>query len=239
MAATRAGHALRVDPAKTLDRFLADRREPMIQGLIGKKLGMSQIFDDTGLAYPVTVLEVGPCVVTQIKTPERDGYSAVQLGFGLDKRLNRPERGHRQASGFMSRTLREVPASDSADMAVGQVITADAFAEGDLVDVTGTSKGRGFQGVVKRHGFRGGPKTHGQSDRLRAPGSIGSSATPGRVFKGMRMAGRMGNDRVTIQNLKVLRVDPERNLLLVEGSVPGANESLVMVRRAIKSAKKS
>jgi large subunit ribosomal protein L3 len=220
-----------------LGRFLGDRREPMIQGLIGKKLGMSQIFDDTGLAHPVTVLEVGPCVVTQIKTPERDGYSAVQLGFGLDKRLNRPERGHRQGSGFMSRTLREVSASDTADMAVGQVITADAFAEGELVDVTGTSKGRGFQGVVKRHGFRGGPKTHGQSDRLRAPGSIGSSATPGRVFKGMRMAGRMGNDRVTVQNLKVLRVDPERNLLLVQGSVPGANESLVLVRRAIKSGK--
>jgi large subunit ribosomal protein L3 len=222
-----------------LGRFLEDRREPMIQGLIGKKLGMSQIFDDTGLAHPVTVLEVGPCVVTQIKTPERDGYSAVQLGFGLDKRLNRPERGHRQGSGFMSRTLREVNVSDATDMAVGQVITADAFAEGELVDVTGTSKGRGFQGVVKRHGFRGGPKTHGQSDRLRAPGSIGSSATPGRVFKGMRMAGRMGNDRVTIQNLRVLRVDPERNLLLVGGSVPGANESLVMVRRAIKSGKKS
>jgi large subunit ribosomal protein L3 len=221
-----------------LDRFLGDRREPMIQGLIGKKLGMSQIFDDTGLAHPVTVLEVGPCVVTQIKTPERDGYSAVQLGFGLDKRLNRPERGHRQESGFMSRTLREVKASDTADMAIGQVITAEAFAEGELVDVTGTSKGRGFQGVVKRHGFRGGPKTHGQSDRLRAPGSIGSSATPGRVFKGMRMAGRMGNDRVTVQNLKVLRVDPERNLLLVQGSVPGANESLVMVRRAIKSGTK-
>jgi large subunit ribosomal protein L3 len=221
-----------------LGRFLGDRREPMIQGLIGKKLGMSQIFDDTGLAHPVTVLEVGPCVVTQIKTPERDGYSAIQLGFGLDKRLNRPERGHRQGSGFMSRTLREVKASDTADMAVGQVITADAFAEGELVDVTGTSKGRGFQGVVKRHGFRGGPKTHGQSDRLRAPGSIGSSATPGRVFKGMRMAGRMGNDRVTVQNLKVLRVDPERNLLLIQGSVPGANESLVIVRRAIKSGTK-
>jgi large subunit ribosomal protein L3 len=220
-----------------LGRFLGDRREPMIQGLIGKKLGMSQIFDDTGLAHPVTVLEVGPCVVSQIKTPERDGYSAVQLGFGLDKRLNRPERGHRQGSGFMSRTLREVSASDTADMAVGQVITADAFAEGELVDVTGTSKGRGFQGVVKRHGFSGGPKTHGQSDRLRAPGSIGSSATPGRVFKGMRMAGRMGNDRVTVQNLKVLRVDPERNLLLIQGSVPGANESLVLVRRAIKSGK--
>jgi len=221
-----------------LGRFLGDRREPMIQGLIGKKLGMSQIFDDTGLAHPVTVLEVGPCVVTQIKTPERDGYSAVQLGFGLDKRLNRPERGHRQESGFMSRTLREVKASDTADMVVGQVITADAFAEGELVDITGTSKGRGFQGVVKRHGFRGGPKTHGQSDRLRAPGSIGSSATPGRVFKGMRMAGRMGNDRVTVQNLKVLRVDPERNLLLIQGSVPGANESLVIVRRAIKSGTK-
>jgi large subunit ribosomal protein L3 len=221
-----------------LGRFLGDRREPMIQGLIGKKLGMSQIFDDTGLAHPVTVLEVGPCVVTQIKTPERDGYSAVQLGFGLDKRLNRPERGHRQGSGFMSRTLREVKASDTDDLAVGQVITADAFAEGELVDVTGTSKGRGFQGVVKRHGFRGGPKTHGQSDRLRAPGSIGSSATPGRVFKGLRMAGRMGNDRVTVQNLKVLRVDPERNLLLVEGSVPGANDGLVIVRRAIKSGTK-
>jgi len=210
----------------------------MIQGLIGKKLGMSQIFDETGLAYPVTVLEVGPCVVTQVKTQEQDGYGAIQLGFGLDKRLNRPERGHRKESGFMSRTLREVKADDPADFAVGQVINADVFTEGDLVDVIGTSKGRGFQGVVKRHGFRGGPKTHGQSDRLRAPGSIGSSATPGRVFKGMRMAGRMGGDRVTVQNLKVLRVDPARNLLLVEGSVPGANESLVIVRRAIKSGKK-
>ncbi len=209
----------------------------MIEGLIGKKLGMSQLFDETGLAHPVTVLEVGPCVVTQVKTPESDGYGAVQLGFGLDKRLNRPERGHRQASGFMSRTLREVRAADPSEFSVGQVITADAFGEGELVDVIGTSKGRGFQGVVKRHGFRGGPKTHGQSDRLRAPGSIGSSATPGRVFKGMRMAGRTGGDRVTVQNLKVLRVDPERNLLLVEGSVPGANESLVIVRRAIKSRK--
>jgi large subunit ribosomal protein L3 len=207
----------------------------MIQGLIGKKLGMSQIFDDSGLAHPVTVLEVGPCVVTQIKTPERDGYSALQLGFGLDKRLNRPERGHRRESGFMSRSLREVDVDDASQYEVGQVVKADAFAEGDLVDVIGTSKGRGFQGGVKRHGFRGGPRTHGQSDRLRAPGSIGSSATPGRVFKGMRMAGRMGNDRVTVQNLKVLRVDSERNLLLVKGSVPGANDGLVIVQRAIKS----
>jgi large subunit ribosomal protein L3 len=137
----------------------------------------------------------------------------------------------------MSRTLREVRAADPSEFSVGQVFTADAFGEGELVDVIGTSKGRGFQGVVKRHGFSGGPKTHGQSDRLRAPGSIGSSATPGRVFKGLRMAGRMGGDRVTVQNLRVLRVDPERNLLLVEGSVPGANESLVIVRRAIKSRK--
>jgi len=210
----------------------------MIQGLVGKKLGMSQIFDDTGLAHPVTVLEVGPCVVTQVKTPERDGYSAIQLGFGLDKRLNQPEQGHRKASGFLSRTLREVKADDSSAFDIGQVLKADVFAAGELVDVTGTSKGRGFQGGVKRHGFRGGPRTHGQSDRLRAPGSIGSSATPGRVFKGMRMAGRMGNDRVTVQNLKVLRVDPERNLLLVEGSVPGPNEGLVIVRRAVKAGKK-
>jgi large subunit ribosomal protein L3 len=210
----------------------------MIQGLIGKKLGMTQIFDESGLAYPVTVLEVGPCVVTQVKTVESDGYGAVQLGFGLDKRLNSPERGHRRKSGFMSRTLRDVKATDPSEFTVGQVLTADTFAEGELVDVTGTSKGRGFQGGVKRHGFRGGPKTHGQSDRTRAPGSIGSSATPGRVFKGLRMAGRMGNDRVTVQNLKVLRVDPSRNVLLVEGSVPGPNEGLVLVRRAAKANRK-
>jgi large subunit ribosomal protein L3 len=210
----------------------------MIQGLIGKKLGMSQVFDETGLAHPVTVIELGPCVVTQVKTPDTDGYGAVQLGFGLDKRLNSPERGHRRASGFMSRTLREIRTDDPAEFSVGQVLKADVFEAGELVDVTGTSKGRGFQGGVKRHGFRGGPKTHGQSDRLRAPGSIGSSATPGRVFKGLKMAGRMGNDRVTVQNLKVMRVDPERNLVLVEGSVPGPNEGLVMVRRAVKSGRK-
>ena len=187
----------------------------MIQGLIGRKLGMTQIFDDTGVVHPVTVVEAGPCVVTQIKTPEKDGYSALQLGFGLHKRLNKPERGHRQASGFMSRTLREVRADNLADFAVGQVIKADVFAPGEIVDVTGTSKGRGFQGGVKRHGFRGGPKTHGQSDRHRAPGSIGSSATSGRVFKGLRMAGHMGHERVTVQNLEIMRVDPERNLVLI------------------------
>ena len=206
----------------------------MIEGLIGRKLGMTQIFDEGGVVHPVTVVEAGPCVVTQIRTSDKDGYNALQLGFGLSKRLNKPEQGHRQASGFMSRFLREVSADDVADFSVGQVLKADVFGDGELVDVTGTSKGRGFQGGVKRHGFHGGPKTHGQSDRHRAPGSIGSSATPGRVFKGMRMAGHMGHERVTVQNLKVFRVDTERNLLLIEGSVPGPNEGLLIIRRAIK-----
>ncbi len=210
----------------------------MIRGLLGRKLGMTQIFDETGVVHPVTVVEAGPCVVTQVKTADSDGYGAVQLGFGLDKRLTKPERGHRQASGFMSRTLREVKADDPAEFQVGQVLTADVFAAGEVVDVTGTSKGRGFQGGVKRHGFRGGPKTHGQSDRLRAPGSIGSSATPGRVFKGLRMAGHMGDERVTVQNLRIARVDVERNLLLIEGSVPGPNKGLVIIRRAVKAKRK-
>jgi large subunit ribosomal protein L3 len=206
----------------------------MIQGLIGRKLGMTQVFDDTGVVHPVTVIECGPNVVTQIRTTEKDGYEAIQLGFGLDKRLNKPEQGHRRASGFMSRTLRELKADDYSEFEIGQVIKADTFETGEIVDVTGTSKGRGFQGGVKRHGFRGGPKTHGQSDRHRAPGSIGSSATPGRVFKGLKMAGHMGHERVTVQNLKVLRVDLERNLLLVQGSVPGPINGVVIVRRAVK-----
>lgn len=209
----------------------------MIQGFIGKKLGMTQVFDERGVVHPVTVVEAGPCVVTQIKTADSDGYAALQLGYGLDKRLNRPERGHRQASGHMSRHLREVRADDVSAFAVGQVIGCDVFEAGELVDVTGTSKGRGFQGGVKRHGFSGGPRTHGQSDRLRAPGSIGSSATPGRVFKGLKMAGHMGHERVTVQNLKVIRVDPERNLLLIEGSVPGPNQGLLIIRRAVKAGK--
>jgi large subunit ribosomal protein L3 len=206
----------------------------MIQGMIGRKLGMTQIFDESGVVHPVTVIEVGPNVVTQVRTAEKDGYEAVQLGFGIDKRLNKPEQGHRKASGFMSRTLREVKADDVSQFEVGQQIKADAFSAGEIIDVTGTSKGRGFQGGVKRHGFSGGPKTHGQSDRLRAPGSIGASATPGRVLKGMKMAGHMGNEQVTIMNLRVLRVDTERNLLLVQGSVPGPNKGIVIVRRAVK-----
>ncbi|CAA9562918.1 MAG: LSU ribosomal protein L3p (L3e) [uncultured Thermomicrobiales bacterium] len=210
----------------------------MIQAMIGRKLAMTQYFDETGVVHPVTVVETGPNVVTQIRTAEKDGYEAVQLGFGLLKKPNKPETGHRAASGFMSAHLREVKADNLGDFAVGQVIKADAFAEGELVDVIGTSKGRGFQGGVKRHGFSGGPKTHGQSDRLRAPGSIGSSATPGRVFKGMKMAGHMGHERVTVQNLRVMKVDPERNLLLIQGSVPGPNKGLVTIQRAIKGQRK-
>ena len=211
----------------------------MIQGLVGRKLGMTQIFDDSGVVHPVTVIECGPNVVTQIRTDEKDGYEAIQLGFGIDKRLNKGEQGHRKASGFMSQTLREVTADDVTSYEVGQQINVDAFATGEEVDVTGTSKGRGFQGGMKRHGFSGAQKTHGQSDRWRAPGSIGASATPGRVFKGQRMAGHHGHARVTVQNLTVLRVDTERNLLLIQGSVPGPNKGIVMVRRAVKSKAKS
>ena len=206
----------------------------MIDGLLGRKLGMTQIFDDNGEVVPVTVIELGPCVVTQIKTRERDGYEAVQLGYALKKRLNRPEQGHRKASGVASRFLREFRADSIDEFSVGQVIDCGIFHDGDVVDVIGHSKGRGFTGVMKRHGFRGGPKTHGQSDRHRAPGSIGASATPGRVFKGMRMAGRKGNERVTVQNLRVAKVLPDRNVILVRGSIPGANNGLVMVRRAVK-----
>jgi large subunit ribosomal protein L3 len=209
----------------------------MVQGLIGRKLGMTQIFDEQGLARPVTVIEAGPCVVTQIRNEETDGYTAVQLGFGIAKKLNKPQAGHVRASGHQVKTLREFKADDYSGIEVGQVFKADIFATGDVIDVTGTSKGRGFQGGMKRHGFAGGPATHGQSDRARAPGSIGSSATPGRVFKGMKMAGHMGNDRVTVQNLTVLRVDAERNLLLVEGSVPGPNNGTLLIKRAVKGQK--
>jgi large subunit ribosomal protein L3 len=210
----------------------------MIQGLIGRKLGMTQMFDESGVVHPVTVIECGPNVITQVKSTDTDGYEAVQLGFGIDKRLTKPEQGHRKSSGYMSRTLREVKADDVSEYEVGQVLKADTFNTGELVDITGTSKGRGFQGGVKRHGFAGGSKTHGQSDRWRAPGSIGSSATPGRVFKGLRMAGHMGVDKVTVQNLKVLRVDVDRNILLVQGSVPGPNNGTLIIRRAVKAKAK-
>ncbi len=208
----------------------------MLEGLLGKKLGMTQVFDPTGRALAVTVIETGPCVVTQLRTQESDGYNGVQLGFGTAKRLNRPEAGHLRASGANSRDIREIRTDGNGDLTVGQTLMADAiFKAGDTVDVTGQSKGKGFAGVVKRHHFAGGPKTHGQSDRHRAPGSVGAGTTPGRVFKGLKMAGHMGNERVTVQNLRVVDVDVERNLVLVAGAVPGANGGLVTIRQTVKN----
>ncbi len=197
----------------------------MFKGLIGKKIGMTQIFDDAGVAIPVTIIEAGPCYVTQIRRPENDGYSAVQLGYGevKPKRLTGGELGHLKRSGLNLpplRFLREFRAKNP-EVNEGETVTVEAFNVGERVDVVGTSKGKGFQGGVKRHGFRGGPKTHGQSDRLRAPGSRSSGTTPGRVFKGSRGAGHMGNERVTAQHLKVVLVDSERNLIGVCGAVPG------------------
>ncbi len=219
----------------------------MINTILGKKLGMTQIFDESGRVIPVTVVEAGPCRVTQIRTQEKDGYEAVQLGFGESRRLKQPQKGHQKAllrkeeikgheREFGLKHLREVEAATLAEHTVGDTITAsDVFKAGDLVDVTGTSKGKGFAGVMKRHNFSGGPKTHGQSDRQRHPGSIGSGTTPGRVVKGLRMAGHMGNERVTTQNLKVVRIDPEKNLILIKGAVPGATGGLVMIHKAVKS----
>ncbi len=211
-----------------------------MKGILGKKVGMTQIFDESGEVIPVTIVKAGPCFVTQIKTKDRDGYRAIQVGFEETKqeRLTRPEQGHLRKSGVSPlRHLREIRVDDVSPYQEGQRLEVSQFKVGDRVDVVGTSKGRGFAGVVKRHGFRGGPKTHGQSDRLRAPGSIGAGTTPGRVFKGMRMPGRMGNQRVTVQNLRVVLVDPERNLLAVRGAVPGARGGMVMIREAIKRRK--
>jgi large subunit ribosomal protein L3 len=205
-----------------------------MKGILGKKVGMTQIFDDTGEAIPVTVIEAGPCYVTQIKTDKRDGYQAIQLGFGEVKRLNKPQRGHLPKGVPNLRYSREISVDDVSTYEVGQKIDASVFAVGDLVDITGISKGKGFAGAMKRHGFGGGPITHGQSDRARAPGSVGSTSTPGRVFKGKRMPGHMGNQRVTVQNLQVVLVDPERNLLAVRGAVPGAKSGLVTVKSAVK-----
>lgn len=206
----------------------------MVNGLLGRKIGMTQIFAPDGTVVPVTAIELGPCWVTQIRTPERDGYEAVQIGFGETKRLNKPARGHLKGLPPL-KYLREVKPAEGAEVQVGQRIDVTLFKAGDLVDVTGTSKGKGFAGVVKRHHFRGGPKTHGQSDRHRAPGSSGATTTPGRVLKGTRRAGHMGNERVTVQALEVVQADPERNLLLVKGAVPGANQGLVLVRRSVKT----
>lgn len=209
----------------------------MIEGLLGRKIGMTQIFSDKGEAIPVTVMAVGPCVVTQIRTHERDGYEAVQIGYEQvpARKLTRPQQGHLKGANMLVRHLREFAADNVAEHTVGDVVrVTDLFQVGQRIDVSGTSKGRGFAGVVKRHGFRGGPRTHGQSDRHRAPGSIGGGTTPGRVWKGQKMAGRMGGKRVTIQNLEVIDVLPDKDLLLVRGAVPGPNKGLLHIRRAVK-----
>jgi large subunit ribosomal protein L3 len=208
----------------------------MLKGLIGKKIGMTQIFDESGVAIPVTIIEAGPCYVTQVRTVEKEGYSAVQLGFQevKPKRLAGGELGHLKKTNTPPlKFLREFRAKNP-EVQEGAKVTVDAFVIGDHVDVIGTSKGKGFQGGVKRYHFRGGPKTHGASDRTRAPGSRGSGTTPGRVFKGARGAGHMGDDRVTAQNLNVVLVDPERNLLGVRGAVPGGKGGLVVIKEARK-----
>jgi large subunit ribosomal protein L3 len=208
----------------------------MLKGLIGKKVGMTQIFDDAGVAIPVTLIEAGPCYVTQVRTSETDGYSAVQLGFEevKPKRLSGGQLGHLKRNNLPPlRFLREFRAKE-AELKEGESLTVALFEVGDIVDVIGTSKGKGFQGGVKRYHFHGGPKTHGQSDRNRAPGSRGSGTTPGRVWKGARGPGHMGNERVTSQNLRVVLVDTERNLLGVRGAVPGAKGGLVVINEARK-----
>ena len=208
--------------------------------ILGKKVGMTQVFGELGKAIPVTVIEAGPCYVAQVKTLEKDGYEAIQLGFEETKpqRVSSGERGHLERNKLpVLRHLREFRLSKGQmdDVNEGMRVLVDVFEPGDYVDIVGTSKGRGFAGVVKRYGFSGGPKTHGQSDRQRAPGSIGASAYPGRVWKGKRMPGRMGGERISAQNLRVVLVDPERNLLAVSGSVPGSKGGLVMVKQARKS----
>ncbi len=202
----------------------------MLQGFLGKKIGMTQIFREDGRVVPVTVIQAGPCVITQVKTMETDGYEAVQLGYGEVKRRNKPQSGHLKNS-RLSRYLREVKADDTGEFEVGQTIGVDIFEAGEKVDIIGTSKGRGFAGVMKRWGFAGGPRTHGQSDRSRAPGSIGGGTTPGKVYKGMKMGGHMGNRRITVKGLEIIEVDTERNLLLVKGGIPGAPNSLIQIRR--------
>ncbi len=207
-----------------------------MKGLIGKKIGMTQIFDDDGRALVVTLIEAGPCYVTQIRLPEKDGYSAVQLGYNevKPKHLTGGQLGHLKRNNLSPlRFLREFRVKNP-ELKEGDKVTVESFQVGDHVDVAGTSKGKGFQGGVKRYHFRGGPKTHGQSDRWRAPGSRGSTTTPGRVYKGARGPGHMGSDQVTTQNIKVVMVDAERNVLGVNGAVPGSKGSLVIIKEARK-----
>ncbi len=205
-----------------------------MSGLIGKKIGMTSIYDENGKNIPCTVIEAGPCVVTQVRTEEVDGYEALQLGFDdkAEKRTSAAEAGHFKKAGTAPKYKVVEFQGFEEEYKLGDTITVEHFAEGEFVDVSGTSKGKGFQGVVKRHGFAGvGQATHGQHNRLRAPGSIGAASYPARVFKGMRMAGQMGNEKVTVQNLRVLKVVAEKNLLVVKGAIPGAKNSYVIVRK--------
>jgi len=203
-----------------------------MSGLIGKKVGMTSIFDENGKNIPCTVIEAGPCVVTQVRTEEVDGYSALQLGFDDAKTANKAAQGHAKKAGTVAKRKVVEFQDFEGEFKLGDAVTVDVFKEGQFVDVAGTSKGKGFQGVVKRHGFGGvGQSTHGQHNRLRAPGSIGAASYPARVFKGMRMAGQMGNERVKVQNLRVLKVVAEKNLLVVKGCVPGHKNSYVIIER--------
>ena len=206
------------------------------KGILGEKLGMTQIFDE-GRAIPVTVIKAGPCFVAQVKTTERDGYAAVQLAFGdvRDRRLNKPTAGHfAKHGGKPGRFLVELRTDNASNYQPGQEIRADVFQAGDRTDVVGVSRGKGFAGPMKRQGFRGVPASHGTERKHRSPGSIGGAATPSRVFKGTRMAGQMGNERVTVLNLQVVHIDPERNLLLLKGAIPGPPGGLVMVKSSVK-----
>ena len=209
------------------------------KGILGRKLGMTQVWGDDNRVIPVTVIEAGPCRVVQLRTPERDGYCAIQLAFGETKasRLNKPQLGHLKAADAPPlRTLAELRVDSLEGFAVGQLIKADTFEKGERVDVTGISKGKGFTGVMKRHNFHGGGASHGNHKKHRSPGAIGACATPARVFKGMGMPGQHGNSRVTTLNLEVVEGDAERNLILVKGAVPGANGGLVFLRNAVKKA---
>ena len=211
----------------------------MEKAIIGKKVGMTQVFDEKGVVIPVTVIEAGPCTVVQVKTVEKDGYDAVQLGFGAVKehKVNKPMKGHFSKGNVTpAKHLREFRVEDTAAVKVGEEVKADVFAQGDLVDIQGTTKGKGFQGVIKRHGQSRGPMGHG-SMYHRRPGSMGPTSTPGRVFKGKKLPGHMGVETVTIQNLEVVRVDLDKNAILVKGSIPGNKGSIVKIRSAVKASK--
>jgi large subunit ribosomal protein L3 len=215
----------------------ATKTERTIKGLLGTKLGMTQLWDSNNRIVPVTVVQAGPCVVTQVRTPDVDGYAAVQLGLGAvkAKQLTKPSAGHFDKAGVTPRKhLVEIRTNDASEYTLGQELNADVFAPGEVIDVTGVSKGKGTAGVMKRHGFAGLRASHGVHRKHRAPGSIGGCATPGRVFKGLRMAGRMGAERVTVQNLVVHAVDTERGLVLVRGAIPGNKGGLVVLRSAAK-----